>query len=187
MGILTRKGCGGCGGCGVLVLVLLILALIWAAVVPFRILRRVGLQESPAERLLGGPPDREAADILLNELLRTGLNPQGVQVHVLQLANTGERVAFAVLDASQGFDPNRPFDSDQATDGLSDLASAAAGLDIDRIAIHYVHEDGATLLTVTHRVEAIQALERGSISDEQFLEGLSVNFDIRRLLGEGLR
>ena len=182
-----RKGCGGCGGCGLLLLILLVVALIWAAVVPFRILQRVGLQESPAERLLGGPPDRQAADILVNELRAAGMSMQGVQVQVLELANTGERVAFTVLDASLGFDPQRPFSGDLATDMLSDLAAAAAGLDIDRIAVYYVSEDGVPLFTVTHHVKAIQALERGTISDEEFLEGLGVDFDIRQILGEGLR
>lgn len=187
MRIGRRRGCGGCGGCGLLLLVLLVLGLIWAAVVPFRILRRIGLQESPAERLLGGPPDRRAADVLVNELRRSGMSTQGVQIQVLELANTGERVAFAVLDASQSFDPKRPFDGDLAIDMLPDLASAAAGLDIDRICVYYVNEDSVPLFTMTHDVEAIQALERGTISAEEFLEGLGVDFDIWQILGEGLQ
>ncbi len=187
MRIQRRRGCGGCGGCGLLLLVLLVLALIWAAVVPFRILRRIGLQESPAQRLLGGPPDRQAAGILVNELRRAGMSTQGVQVQVLELANTGERVAFTVLDASRGFDPQRPFAGDLGTDMLPDLASAAAGLDIDRIAVYYVDEDGVPLFTITHHVEAIQALERGTISAEEFLDGLGVDFDIWQIIGEGQR
>ncbi|HUT15558.1 MAG TPA: hypothetical protein VMY98_04860 [Anaerolineae bacterium] len=180
-----RKGCGGCGGCGLLLLILLVVALIWAAVVPFRILQRTGLQESPAERLLGGPPDRKAADTLVNALQGAGMSMQGVQVQVLELSNTGERVVFTVLDASKGFDPQRPLDGDSATDMLPDLAAAVAGLDVDRIAVYYVGADGDPLFTVTHRVDAIQALEQGTITDEEFLEGLGVDFDIWQILGEG--
>jgi len=179
-----RRGCRGCGGCGLLLLVLLVGALIWAAVVPFRILQRVGLQEAPAERLLGGPPDREAADVLVSALEGAGMSMQGVQVQVMELAGTGERVVFTVLDASKGFDPERPLDGDSATDMLPDLAAAVAGLDVDRIAVYYVGEDGEPLFTITHRVEAIQALERGTITDEEFLEGLGVDFDILQILGE---
>ena len=180
----TRKGCGGCRGCGLLLLVLLVGVLIWAAVVPFRILQRIGLQESPAERLLGGPPDRQAAETLVNALQGAGMSMQGVQVQVLELANTEERVLFTVLDASLGFDPEQPVDGDLATDMLPDLAAAAAGLDIDRIAVYYVGEDGDPLFTVTHHVEAIQALEQGTITDKEFLEGLGVHFDIWQILGE---
>ena len=146
----------------ILLLILLVGALIWAAVVPFRILQRTGLQESPAERLLAGPPDREAADTLVSALQGAGMSMQGVQVQVLELAGTGERVVFTVLDASKGFDPERPLDGDSATDMLPDLAAAVAGLDVDRIAVYYVGEDGEPLFTVTHRVDAIQALEQGS-------------------------
>jgi len=184
---MTIRKRRGCGGCGLLLLVLLIGALIWAAVVPFRILQRVGLQETPAERLLGGPPDRQAADVLVYAMRKAGMSMQGVQVQVLELAGTGERVAFAVLDASVGFDPDHLFDSDSATDMLPDLASASGGLDIDRIAVFYVDEGGAPLFTVTHRVEAIQALEEGTISDEEFLEGLGVDFDVLQILGEAVR
>ena len=174
----------GCGGCGLLLLLLLLLALIWAAIVPFRLLQRVGLRESPAGRLLGGPPDREAAAALEGQLRQAGLNMQGVEVYVLPLGDSGETVAFTVLDASQGFDLERLFDGDSSTDLLEDMAASSSGLAIDRVAITYVGEDGGTLLTLTQRVDAIQALSEGRISEEEFLEGLGIDFDVRAILGE---
>jgi hypothetical protein len=178
-----RRGCGGCGGCGLVLLVLLVLVLIWAAIVPFRVLQRIGLQKSAAERLLGGPPDREAAQVLAGRLQAAGMDMRGVRVQVMELSNTGERVAFTVLDASKGFDPFSG-DSDAATEPLSDIAALVGDLDIDRIAIYYVDEDGQPLFTFTHHVEAIQALAQGTLSEEDFLDGLGVDFNLQRILGE---
>jgi len=178
-----RRGRGGCRGCGLVLLLLLIAALIWAAIVPFRLLQRIGLQKSAAERLLGGPPDREAAAILAGRLQAAGMDMRGVEVQVLELSNTGERVALTVLDTSKGFDPLAG-DSDEATEPLSDIADLVGDLDIDRIAIYYVDEDGQPMFTLTHQVEAIQALDRGTISEEDFLDGLGIDFDLQRILGE---
>jgi len=181
-----RRRRGGCRGCGLILVLLVIAVIVWAAIVPFRVLQRVGLQESPAERYLGGPPDREAAEILANRLRASGMGMQGVQVQVLELSNTGERVAFTVLDATQGFDFLSVLEGDTADDSLSSLADLVADLDIERLAVFYVDEDGESLFTLTHEVEAIQALERGTISDREFMEGLNIDFDARKLLGEVL-
>jgi len=174
----------GCGGCGLILLVLLLLALLWAAIVPFRLLQRVGIQESPAERLLGGSPDREAAAALESQMRRAGLNMQGVDVYVLPLGDTGETVAFTVLDASQGFSFDDLWEGDAATDWLEAMADSSSGLEVDRVALTYVGEDGGTLLTVTHEVDAIQAVADGRMSEEEFLDGLGIDFDVWKILGE---
>jgi len=176
-----RRGCRG-RGCGLLLLVLLLVALVWAAVVPFRLLQRIGLQQSPAQRLLAGTPDRQAAQVLKERLLVSDLPAGAVQVHVLELGNTGERVAFTVLDASKGFDLLG--DAQGSDNALSSIAELTDGLDIDRIAIHYVGEDGQPLVTLTHRVDDILALEQGRMDETEFLKGMGVNFDLLKVLGE---
>jgi hypothetical protein len=167
-----------------LLVVLMVVALAWAAIVPLRILQRVGLVESAGERLLGGPPDREAADELARRLQEAGMDMRGVQVQVLELANSGERVALTVLDASRGFGATSSAGSDDISEPLADIAALVGDLDIDRIAIYYVDEDGQPLFTVTHHVAAIQALDKGAISDQEFLDGLGVDFNLQKILGE---
>ena len=183
-----RRGCLGLSGCGLLLAVLLVVGLIWAALVPFRLLRRIGLQQSAAERLLANTPDRQAAQVLKDRLQVSDLPAGAVQVHVLELGNTGERVAFTVLDASKGFevlgDLKLGDEAEEADNALSSIAQLTDGLDIDRIAIHYVGEDGKPLITLTHRVEDILALEQGKMDETEFLEGLGVNFDLLKVLGE---
>ena len=183
-----RRGCCGCRGCGLLLVVLLVVGLVWAALVPFRLLQRVGLQRSPAQRLLSGTPDREAAQTLKERLRVAELQAGAVDVHVLELGNTGERVAFTVLDASQGFDLTTNLrigdDATGSDSALSSIAQLTEGLDIDRIAIQYVGEDGKPLFTLTHSVEDILALEQGKMDEKEFLKGLGVNFDLAKVLGE---
>jgi len=70
-------------------------------VVPFRLLQRIGVRQSPAQRLLAGTPDRQAAQVLKERLLVSDLPAGAVQVHVLELGNTGERLTFG--DASYMF------------------------------------------------------------------------------------
>ncbi len=163
---------------------LLLLVLAWVALVPYRVLQRAGWQESPAEELLGGPPDRAATQALQQAAQAEGLGPQGVRFYVLPLAQSGDRVAFAVLDAAQGYHWDRLLDWEEISQVLLKLSSAGRDLDLWRLALHYLGEQGELLLTVTVSAQAVQSYQRGSISSDELLLETSVNGDVRRLLAE---
>ena len=90
--IQSRKNKGGRRGCcfwgciaSVVLLVLaavLILVGLWLWTdVP----ERLGLKESPAERLLSGPPDRQAAAEIKDELQDAGIDTTGLSLFVLPI------------------------------------------------------------------------------------------------------
>jgi hypothetical protein len=170
----------GVVGCGLL----LLLVLAWAAYVPLRLPQRLGWQPSPAELLLGGSPDRSAAEALEQAAEAAGLGPQGVRVHVLTLAQNGERVAFTELDASKGYRWGRLLAWGEVREVLTKLATAGQNLDLDHLAVHYLSDRGQTLLTVTVPLRALQQFARGNLSSSQLLLRLRVNADLRQLAAE---
>ncbi len=129
---------GGCRGCGCLVLLLVLLLLVWAALVPLRLLQRLGLQESAAERMLANPPHEAAAEALLSDVKAAGLSTQGVRLYVIPLAGSEEIAAIAVLDAAQGFGADVA-DQDALLRYLDKLAAGdtTSRLGITRLAVTY--------------------------------------------------
>jgi pSer/pThr/pTyr-binding forkhead associated (FHA) protein len=135
--------------------------------------QKLGLKESAAERLLSDSPDRVAAAALRDELDQTGIDTQGMEIYVLPFKDRDGSLAYALLDAGEGF---------QFTSGLQDpiadtLISMAASQavqehDIQRIAIDYRNETGERLLVLTASTSAINGYANGMLSREEFMQAL---------------
>lgn len=93
---ILRLGCTG-------VLGLLVLVIALGVSAYFGLPRRLGLVSTPAERLLSGPPDRQTAASLVEDMKRSGVATTGMELYVLPITGTQESIAYAMLDASQGF------------------------------------------------------------------------------------
>ena len=183
MAVKGRRG--GCRGCGCVLLVITLVVVIWALLVPLRVLERVGLRESVAERMLASAPDETAGAELLADVKTAGLSTRGVRLYVMPLVGSDETVALAVLDAAQGFGADVP-DQDMLLRYLDTLAAgeAISRLGIARVAVTYQDEEGRALLTLTGATQDIQDFARGRISQEEFLQLLHANIDSAWLLKE---
>jgi len=180
----TRRR-SGCRGCGCFFLLLVLLVAIWAALIPLRLLERVGLRDSAAGRMLSNPPDEEAAAELLAGMQAAGLATKGVRLYVMPLAGSEEVAAIAVLDAVQGFGADVP-DQDAILRYLKELATGEAidRLGITRVAVTYQDEEGRALLTLTGATNDIQDFASGRIGQDEFLKLLHANIDPAWLLKE---
>jgi hypothetical protein len=94
-------------------------------------------------------------------------------------------VAFAVLDAAQGFGAGTA-DQDAVLRYLEKLATGEAinRLGITRVAVTYQDEEGSALLTLTGATKDIQDFAQGRIEQDEFLERLHANMDPAWLLKE---
>lgn len=147
---------------------------------------RLGLRQSPAERLLSGEPDRQAAQQIMNELGESGMDTQGMSLYVLPVEGQPYSVAYAVLDASQGFHFDRTAGGDSVVALLIRMAStdATGAYGIGRVAIDYRNSEGAQILTLTAPAQTIRDFAEGRITREAFLQALEGNFDAQELYGE---
>lgn len=181
----TERRRGGCRGCALLMLLLLLLIAAWAALIPLRLLQRLGLRPSTAERMLAGPPDEAAAAEILAGLRAAGLSTRGVRLYVIPLTGSDETVAIAVLDAAQGFGTDVP-DQDMVLRYLDKLAtgSVISRLGIARVAVTYQDEQGRALLTLTGATKDIQDFGQGRMTQDEFLKRLHANIDLGWLLKE---
>ena len=181
-----RRRRGGCGGCGCLFLLLLLVIALWAAFFPLRLLERIGVRESAAERLLSGPPDEKAAQEMLAGMAEAGLSTRGVRLYVLPFTGSNERAAFAVLDAGQGFGEGDTWHEDALLRYLEKLAAgdAADKLGVTRVAVTYQDEQGKEILTLTGAVRDIRAFGSGQLTQEEFLKRLHANLDAGWFLRE---
>ncbi|MFC1940251.1 hypothetical protein ACFLXO_06165, partial [Chloroflexota bacterium] len=167
-----------------LTLVILLVILVIVASVFFNLPQRIGLVETPTEKLLSATPDREAAVAMMADLQATGADTRGMEIYIFPVKSTedtpsNENVAVAILDASQGFD-FRNFSEADLMDYLNSLSSVGESGDynIKRVAISYQYENGEPLMTLTAPTEIILKFANGTISREQFLEEMEgeVNF-----------
>jgi hypothetical protein len=152
-----RRRRGWLIGCGGVLLVLLLLCG-WMAAVRWGVLERLGLRESVAERVFAGPPDREASAALMASLQRSGMNTQGVEVHVLPMAGYEGSAAILVLDASKGFNLDTWFGA--GSDGAGDAFNEATlkELGVTRLAFDYVDARGESIVTLSAATEDLDAL-----------------------------
>jgi hypothetical protein len=180
---------GGCFRCGCLGGILLLLLALWAALLPLHGLERLGLRRSPSERLLSGPPDREAALELRDALTMAGINTQGISIYVLPVNGTDHTMAVAVLDPSEGFRT----DADAGEDVLAGYLEALTGGDvagyynIERVVLSIRDAYGDPSLTVTAPTEAIQKFATGGITREDFLQEAFMQADWLTLISEVLQ
>lgn len=174
-------------GCLITFLVLVAIVGI-ACIFVFDVPGRLGLVQSPAERLLDLTPDREAAANIMEDLEAAGLDTRGVQVYVFPVKEEEGSVALVVLNASQGFDFSGAED-DLVTSYLAELATggAAEQCGVEQVAIDYRNESGESLFTFTAPAEAIAAYKAGTISQEQFLSQVDADINLIGLAGEAER
>ncbi|MFC1874122.1 hypothetical protein ACFLYX_02340 [Chloroflexota bacterium] len=150
----------------------------------FNLPQRIGLVETPAEKLLSQTPDRETADELMSELRASGTDTTGMDLYILPIQGTKDNpsngnVAVAILDASQGFDL-RNLSEAELMGYLETLSSVGQSGDynIERVVVAYQDESGESLITLTAPTETILKFKNGVISREQFLKEMEgeVNF-----------
>lgn len=182
-----RNGCLRCGclsAIGATVLVLLVVGgvIAWNSNLP----ERLGVRESPAQRLLSGPPDRQAAQQIMDDLAAAGVDTRGMWIYVLPVENKPYRVAYAVLDAAEGFHFERGGGGDAVLDHLVQLASGGSidALNIGRIGIDYRDEEGNPVIALTAPTAVIQAYGRGEIPPEALMSSLEGKLDLQTLTGE---
>jgi hypothetical protein len=182
-----RRGC--CSwGCIVIGGLLVILLVAVGLVIAMRsdVLARLGLRQSPAERLLSGEPDRQAAQLIMDELGESGVDTQGMSLYVLPIEGQSYSLAYAVLDASAGF----RFDSTSGGDSVVALlerlatADATGAYAVGRVAIDYRGPEGNRVLTLTAPTQAIRDFAGGRITRDAFLQALEGDFDPQELYGE---
>jgi len=181
-----RNGCWGCGCLGVIgAMVVVLLAvggvIAWNSNLP----EQLGVRESPAQRLLSGPPDRQAAQQIIDDLAASGVDTRGMWVYVLPVENKPYRVAYAVLDASEGFRFERGGGGDAVLDHLVQLASGESidALNVGRIGIDYRDEEGNPVIALTAPTAVIQAYGRGEIPPEALMASLEGKLDLQALAG----
>lgn len=175
-----KKGClrTGCGLIGWLLLALILVAG-WAYVINSNIPEQLGLRKPPAERLLSGEPDRASADAILSALTEGGLNTQGVRLYVLPVEGTDAQIAYAVLEASEGF----TFDYSQNDDAMTGLlvrmatSQAVTEARIERVAIDYRNATGDQVAVITAPVAILRAFAEGRASAEEVSNALDVGFN----------
>lgn len=182
-----RRGC--CGwGCMVLGGLVAILLVVVGLVIVLRtnVPERLGLRQSPVERLLSGEPDRQAAQQIMNELGESGMDTRGMSLYVLPIEGQSYGLAYAVLDASQGFHFDRTASGDSVIALLTRMASADAtgAYGIGRVAIDYRNSEGIQILTLTAPAQTIRDFAEGRITREAFLQALEGDFDAQELYGE---
>lgn len=169
--------------------ILIVLLLVgWVAAVQFRVPERLGLRKPPAERLLSGTPDREAAEAILAEFEEAGVSTEGMGLYVIPVEGRRYNLAVAVLDAAQGFRFERAGDDDVVLGYFERLATGGAADEyrVGRVAIHYLDENGEALLSMTAPAEAIQRFARGEIGRQELMQAMEGKIDLESLSREVL-
>jgi hypothetical protein len=168
---------------GVVIVVALVVGgvILWRSDVP----ERLGVRQSVAQRVLSGEPDRYAAQQIVDELAAGGLDTQGMWVYVLPVEGKPYSAAYAILDASAGFEFDRSSGGDVVLDQLVRLATsdATAAQNIGRIGIDYRDEEGNQAIALTAPTETIRAYARGEIGQEAFMASLEGEVDLEALIG----
>jgi hypothetical protein len=147
-------------------------------VISLDIPQKLGLTESAAERLLPDNPDRAAAAALKDELEQTGIDTHGIELYVLPFKDGAGSLAYALLDAGEGFQFTSGL-QDPIADTLISMATSHAVQehDIQRIAIDYRNETGERLLILTASTSAINGYANGTLSREEFMKALDGEAD----------
>lgn len=158
---------------GIILLVIVALLLVAIAGLLFRVPQKIGLVQSPAERLFTETPDGVKAAAITEGLKGAGLETKGVEVYVLPVAGTDHNVAIIVLDASKGFSFNSIGNTDPVK-ALLTVAAQAQQQGINRAAVAYYDETGNQLLTATLPTDAVVAYAQKKLTDRQLMEKVDV-------------
>ena len=180
------RSCLGCG-CQVLgILALLVfLAVVWIVAVQAGVLERLGLRESPADELLSGAPDRQAAAAVLEGLHQAEINTRGMSIQVLSMKGTSDKLAIAVIDRSQGFVLGQSGDAGAALERLQDMIAGDTldELGITRVAIESRDQKGRFVAAVTVKREDLKAMANGEMDPEDFVKAVDARINPLRLMG----
>jgi len=173
---------------GAIFLAFLLIALVTCGALALKtpLLEKAGIRKPLAERVFGQTPNRPAADAILSDLERSGIDTQGVLLYVLPYSDRENSVALASLDAAQGFRFDRTSDQDPVLEYLESLALSEATQQhgIDRVAIQYRDEKGETPLIITAPTESIARFARGEITRQEFLRAIDAKVDVAALVAE---
>jgi hypothetical protein len=150
------------------------------------VLEKLGLRQPASERVFAPPPDREAASALMGALQQAGMSTQGVDFYVLPMAAENSSAAILMLDASQGFDPERLFSDEGDWSALERVlkGDTLQGLNVTRLAIDYVDQQGKSIVTLTASTEALRQFSQGEIDEKEFMREVMGRIDIAGLTRE---
>ena len=149
------------------------------AVLLLRVPQQLGIWPSGAS-LLQGTPDREAAAAILDEVAAAGMDTTGLSLYVMPVEGQDGSLAYAVLDASAGFQ----FPTGTAANPLPDLFGRLAGgstvdeAGIEQVAVAYRDGAGRTLGVLTASTKVIRQFVAGEIDEAAFSEQLRGDVDL---------
>ncbi|MFC1920254.1 hypothetical protein ACFLYQ_00840 [Chloroflexota bacterium] len=156
----------------IVVLAVIVILAIWF----FNIPQRIGLVQTPTEKLISATPDREAAAAMMADLKVAGANTAGMELYIFPVIGTednpsDDNVAVVIIDAGKGFD-FRNFSEQDLMNYMNKLSSVGQSgeYNIERVAISYADESGDSLITLTASTETILKFANGTATKEQFLE-----------------
>lgn len=174
--IAIQKRGRGCLGWGCLIIlsflaIILVVGGVYAGLY-FQVPERLGLVQSPAERLLSGPPNREAATAIKADVAKQGINTTGMDLYVLPIAGTDGSLVVATLDASKGFQFKSANGSEPILDYMTRLTTSgpAKTAKVQRVVIDYRDKTGSTLMTMTAPTEAISGYAQGTLTRKEFMK-----------------
>jgi hypothetical protein len=185
----VRKKRGGCWGCFKWILYIIAALFIVCGIIAiflFRVPEKLGLMPNKAEKLLVTTPDRGAANDLLEEAQASGLSTQGVSLFVFPHKEGNGNVAVAVFDAREGFSFSQGGQLDPVGQAFAQIASGptAERLNIERVTITYISEQGADLMSMSAKRSDAVAFANGSMTQEEFINVLAGDVNLPAIVDE---
>jgi len=191
----SRRGCVGClgcmGGAGILAGLLILVIVLTPT-----LLRAVGLRGPGAEELFSGAPDPVATQALRDTLANN--NVTGVNAWVIPIQGSEAQIAIVSFDdaAAVGGLQSRDEAETFLLETMREIAAAnrTSKLGIEYTAMIYQDEAGQALITTAAPQEALEAYANGTISRQQFLAQVEIDFsglisaaELQQLLREETR
>ena len=172
------RGLRCCGGCllTTVILVGVVALAVWQGP---NLLRRAGILPPGAEQLFSGAPDRAATEAMDSVLESADID--GVDVLVLPIAGSTDQLAVFSVDmetASFGDIQSQV----EAEAFLADLVrqmaaqNEAGGLAIEQVAVDFTDASGDSALTIAAPADAFEAYAAGTISREDLLSQVEIDF-----------
>lgn len=164
-----------------------VLILVVVSIIVFNVPQRIGIVQTPTERLLSSTPDREAAEALMSDLQQLGIDTQGINLYVIPKKDSDKSILYAELDSSEGFNLQSIGSGRNPIEdalGLLSKLDQSGDYGIERIAINYKDENGNSLAIVTAPIEAIRGFVNGTISRQQFMQELEGKVNLSELAEE---
>ena len=156
-------------GCFWFLLVILVIGGLLAALF-FRVPERMGLVSSRAEQLLAGTPDRAAGSTMLQEAKSAGFPATGVHLYVLPMKDGNSSIAFAILNATEGFAfPRGQGDPIIRTLILLGTTPTVQQRNVAVVGFEFIDDKGRSYMTVAARSGDIAKVARGQITPEEFI------------------